>query len=460
MAHETRRLAEWVAATAFEDLPGDVVDAIKIYLVDDLAGGFAGCRTAWADAVAEIAASAAVGDCSLFGRTNTTSASAATLINGVAMGGFEVDHPFSQGNCHPSVAVSPALLAIAEQEHVSGKTFLTAMALAYEALCRIGMGATRAVEDERGFHGPGTNAPFGGAIAVGRALGFSSESLANALGIAGSHGGGLLEFFVEGAMTKRMHIGRGSQMGLESALLAASGFTGPSTVLEGEHGFFHAYSPAPRPELVLNDLGQRWLLHDITIKAYPCHVSFQAVVDAIQRYRATHPFNAPDVERVVIRGTGRFFEERFGERQPTTLMGAQYSLPWSAALALTRDVADPRAWSEDDLRDEELRKLAQRIELEEGPLSGLAEGDGGAAPAADFTLRVAGAEHRFPIMDWKGAPTNRCTMNDVAAKLRLYAGPYVEPSETNRMVERVASLEREPDAAVLARSIRGAGVRA
>ena len=188
------------------------------------------------------------------------------------VGGFEVDHPFSQGNCHPSVAVFPALLAIAEQEHIDGRTFLTAMALGYEALCRIGVGATRAVEDERGFHGPGTNAAFVAAAAVGKALGFSAERLANALGIAGSHGGGLLEFFREGAMTKRMHIGRGSQMGLESALLAARGFTGPSTVLEGEHGFFHAYSPAPRPELLLKDLGERWLLHDITIKAYPCHV--------------------------------------------------------------------------------------------------------------------------------------------------------------------------------------------
>jgi 2-methylcitrate dehydratase PrpD len=231
-------------------------------------------------------------------------------------------------------------------------------------------------------------------------------------------------------------------------------------VLEGEHGFFHAYSPAPRPQLVLKDLGQRWLLHDITIKAYPCHVSFQAVVDAIQRYRAAHPFNAGDVERVVIRGTGRFFEERFGERQPTTLMGAQYSLPWSAALALTRDVADPRTWSADDLRDEELGKLAQQIELEEGPLSGPKRGDGEAAHVAELTLTAAGAEHRLPITDWKGAPTNRCTMHDVAAKLRLYAEPYLEQSEADKIVERVAALEGEADVAGLARTIRGAEVRA
>ncbi len=329
MAEETRRLAAWIAETELEDLPGDVVDAIKVYLLDDLAGGFAGCRTPWADMVAAVAGDPSVGPCSVFGRESTTSASAATLINGVMLGGFEVDHPFSQGNCHPSVSVFPALLAIAEQEHVDGRTFLTAMTLGYEALCRIGIAATRAVEDERGFHGPGTNAAFGGAAAVGKALGFSAETFANALGIAGSHGGGLLEFFREGTMTKRMHIGRGSQMGLESALLAARGFTGPSTVLEGEHGFFHAYSPAPRPELMLKDLGERWLLHDITIKAYPCHVSFQAMVDAIQRFREGRRFESGQIESVRIAGSGRFFEERFGERQPTTLMGAQYSTTWA-----------------------------------------------------------------------------------------------------------------------------------
>ena len=448
--NETYRLAEWVARTTYEDLPSDVMDAIKIYILDDLAAGFAGARTSWADMAASLHHQTSVGPCSLFARSWTTSASAAALINGVMVGGFECDHPFSQGNCHPSVAVFPALLAIAEQQHLDGRSFLTAMALGYEALCRIGVAATRAVEDERGFHGPGTNAAFGGAAGVGKALGFSADLLANALGIAGSHGGGLLEFFTEGAMTKRLHIGRGSQMGLESALLAARGFTGPSTVLEGEHGFFHAYSPSPRPELLLEGIGDRYLLYDITIKAYPCHVSFQAVVDAIQRFRATRTYNPAQIQSIRIEGTGRFFEERFGERRPTTLMGAQYGLPWSVALALSRDVADPMAWSEDDLADAQISRLAALVELNAGGARFGTPGE----PSAEVTITIDGSAHVLPVTDWKGAPTNPCSYEDVAAKLRRYAEPYLAGSRIDEIVERVAGLEREGDVAGLAATIR------
>ena len=154
------------------------------------------------------------------------------------IGGFETDHAYIRGSCHPSACAFPAALAVAERDHLDGKTFLASVALGYEVACRVGAAATRAVEDTAGFHGPGTNAPFGGAAAAAKALGLDSEGVVNALGVAGSHAGGLLEFAREGAMTKRLHVGRGAQTGLESALLAAQGFTGPSTVLERGTGVF------------------------------------------------------------------------------------------------------------------------------------------------------------------------------------------------------------------------------
>ena len=59
------------------------------------------------------------------------------------------------------------------------------------------------------------------------------ERLTSAMGIAGSSSAGLLEFAWSGGDTKRLHLGRASQLGLESALLARHGVRGPATVLEG-----------------------------------------------------------------------------------------------------------------------------------------------------------------------------------------------------------------------------------
>lgn len=447
--NETVRLAEFVAAGQYSDLPDEVVEAVRIYLLDDLASGFSGSHTPWADIVADLARETGVGPCSVFGRSWTTSAAQVALVNGVAVGGFETDHPFTQGSCHPGGAVFPAVLAMGEENHLDGRSFLTAMALGYEALCRIGTAATRAVEDERGFHGPGTNAPLGAAIGAGKALGLSTELLVNAMGIAGSHGSGLLEFFREGAMTKRLHLGRGAQMGVECALLAQRGFTGPSTVLEGDRGFLNVYSPSPRPELLLEDLGERYLLLGVTLKAYPCHISFHAVIDAIQRFRRDQPFDAAAIENVTVVSATRMMEERFGARAPTTLLGAQYSLPWSAALALCRDVEDPSAWTEHDRNDPRIQKLAAGMELREGPTS-----QRGAT--AEIALTIGGRQHLLTATDWKGAPTNPYTFGEIATKFRRYAGSQLSPSTAEEIVERVANLEQEADVAGLAGLIRGA----
>ncbi|MBI2887276.1 MAG: MmgE/PrpD family protein [Chloroflexi bacterium] len=449
--HETQRLAQFVAATGYLDLPQPVVEAIKVYVLDNLASCCAGSPTPWANMVGSVALeSASSGPCSVFARDWTTTPSYAALVNGTMIGGFECDHAFVPGSCHPSAAVFPAVLAIAEREHLDGASFLAALALGYEVCCRVGRAATRAVEDVRGFHGPGTNAPFGSAVGVGKALGLEVGLLVNALGIAGSHGAGLLEFAREGAMTKRLHVARGAQMGLESALLAAKGFTGPSTVLEGERGFLHVYSPAPQPDLLLEGLGDTYLLREVTLKAYACHVSFHAVIDGIARFRRTHAYDPARLQHVKVVGAPRMMEARHCVREPGSVLGAQYSLPFSAAIALSRNIEEPWAFSEETLRDSQVRRLARNIELvEDRDRFGRPGG-----PVAEVTLTLAGSEEGFEVTNWKGAPSNPYTYPEIAEKFRCYATPALLPGRCDEIIARVERLEKEPDMADLARLLR------
>ena len=451
MASETKRLAEFVAGTTLRDLPAPVVEAAKVYLLDDFAAGFAGARRPWVTAVAALAREqGAAGPCSVFGEPWTTSPSYAALLNGVAVGGFECDHVYIEGSAHPAAAVFPAVLAIAERDGVDGATFLTALALGYETVCRIGRAATRAVEDERGFHGPGTNAPFGGAVGAGKALGLDAAGLTHALGIAGSHGAGLLEFAREGAMTKRMHVGRGAQMGLESAVLAAEGFTGPSTVLEGERGFLRVYSPAPRLGLLTRGLGEEYVMLGVTVKAYPCHVSSHAVIDGISRMRREAWFDPRRVTSVNVTGNPWMMEERFCQREPATLMGAQYSLPFCVALALLRGLDDPSAMSDEALADAGVRALAERIELAEDGARFSKSG----GPSAELSLTVAGEAHSLVVTGWKGSPEDPCTYEDAAMKLRRYAGSD-RKAAVQEIIESVRRIEELPNAAPLAGLIAG-----
>ena len=448
--NETRRLAEYVAGTAYEDLPTSVVEAVRVYILDDLASGLVGSVTPWADMVASLATeSASQGPCSVFARRWTTSPSYAALVNGTMIGGFETDHAFFQGSCHPSASAFPAGLAIAEREHLDGRSLLVSVALGYEVACRVGLAATRAVEDAAGFHGPGTNASFGGAASAGKALGLDAERLVNALGIAGSHAGGLLEFAKEGAMTKRIHVARGAQMGLESALLAAQGFTGPSTVLEGDRGFLRVYSPSPRPELLLEGLGDRYLLLDMTLKSYACHLSFHPVIEGICRFRREGHHDLERLDHVRVVGTEKMVE-RHGQREPTSVLGAQYSLPFSVAVALCCDIADPLVYSETTLQDSQVRRWAKTIEMAtDGQRFGLPGG-----PAAEVSLTIAGTPYTFSVTGWKGAPSDPYTYDEMAEKFTRYSAQRLPPGHTEAIIERVRHLEAVDDVADLARLLR------
>ncbi len=452
MSH-SRRLAEWVASTQYKDLPAPVIEAAKGFILDNLASGFVGARTPWAMKVGDLAREqAAPGPCSVFGQSWKLSPSYAALVNGTAIGAFECDHAYVAGSAHPGAAVFPAVLAIGECDGVDGAAFLLAMTLGYEVLCRVGLAATRAVEDVRGFHGPGTNAPFGAAAGVARLLGLTAERTNHALGIAGSHGAGLLEFARDGAMTKRLHVGRGSQMGLESALLASKGFTGPSTVLEGDHGFLRVYSPTPQPELLTEGLGERYVLLDTTVKAYPCHASFHAVIEGISRLRRDEGIDAQGVERVKVTGGPWMMGRRPTDRAPTTVLGAQYSLPFSLAVALARGMDDPSVFDDTVLTDPVVRDLARRAELEADG-SRFSRRAGG--PTAEIALTIKGRTYSTIVSDWKGAPSNPCTFEDLADKLRRYAISSVPANRVEEMISRVRDLEREPDVRPLFALIAG-----
>ena len=448
--NETRQLARFVAETQFEDLPREVVERYKTFVLDNVCSGMVGSIQPWSNMIADmVRESECNGVCTVFGRQWRTGLSGAALVNGAMICGFEVDHSSALASAHPSGVVFPCAMAVAEAQHKDGKSFLTAMVLGYEALCRIGEAATRAVEDVRGFHGPGTNAPFGAAIAAGKLLGFDAAKLTNALGIAGSHSAGLMEFMWEGAMSKRLHLGRGAQMGLESALLANKGFTGPSTVLEGKFGFFNVFSPAPQPGRLLADLGTVWRGYEgVKIKPYACHGTHQSVMQAIDHFKAGHSIAYGDIRKVTVAGAA-FMIDNHTDPAPVTLLGAQYSMVYGVAIALAKDIANPYVYSEETLWDQHIRGLAKRVEAVADPRFSKSQPND---PHAEIAIEMHdGQRHVIQAAGFKGLPATPFTFDDACKKLRTYAAPIVDQAQTEEIISKVRHLELQGDMAEIAR---------
>jgi 2-methylcitrate dehydratase PrpD len=442
--NETRTLARFVAQTDFAALPIGLVENCKMAVLDAVGAGFVGSVQPWARRIVSvIQALGGSPDASVIHQDWRTDVSRAAFANGVLIGAFECE-PLT--GSHASGTVLPAALAVCQHERFDGARFLTALALGFEVSARIARTAV-GLETVRGFHNPGTQGPFGAAAAVGRLYEFDEQYLTSALGIAGSSSAGLLEFAWSGGDTKRLHLGRASQLGLESALLAGQGVRGPDTVLEGRSGYFNAFSTPPPMEKLLEGLGTDWAIEPPSLKSYATHVTHQAVVDAIQRFKGEHPFDPATITRVVIRGAPRIMEERHAARAPHDVLGGQYSLPFTTAVALTRDLSNPLVYDDDAVQDPLVRDLARRIELDPR------EDIGPAAPyvwPADVIIEGAGRSHTLRTRPHKGAPSNPFTWAEVCEKFQRYTSSVLEGSRAAELINAVGHLEKVTDMAEIA----------
>src|SRR5947209_153738 len=306
MANETTQLAEYAAACRYDHIPPDVVERAKQCITDTVAAVIFGHDLPWSRMVVAFAErNGAGGNSRILGsRGIGVHAPAAALANGALAHAFELDNlTWPSTGVHPGATLLAASLALAQERGIGGRELVTAFVAGAEAMIRIGR-ATKHGNEGRGFHAPGTTGPFGAAIACGRLMGFDAERMRNALGIAGSLACGLLEFAraQNGAMVKRLHLGRAAESGVLAASLAADGFTGPASVLEVEFGFLRVFcGPNFDTHELTRGLGESYATRSIMFKRFPCHITAHTAVQAILDLRAKHGYAAADVVAIHIR---------------------------------------------------------------------------------------------------------------------------------------------------------------
>ncbi len=233
-------------------------------------------------------------------------APSAAFANGALAHAFELDNLTKPGSgVHPGAILLSAGLAVAQERALAGRDLLTAFIAGAEVMIRIGR-ATKHTNEARGFHAPGTTGPFGGAVAVGKLLGFDAAKMTNALGIAGSLSCGLLEFAKSGtgAMVKRLHLGRAAESGVLAASLAADGFTGPISVHRGRARIPARVLPRHRRRrsCIARAGTKPGSTRTILMKRFACHISAHTSVQAILDLRAEHGFAGADVAAIRIAG--------------------------------------------------------------------------------------------------------------------------------------------------------------
>jgi len=442
-AGQTRRLAEYAAGLRYEDIPADVIQRAKDAIADTVAVATFGGDLPWSRMIAAYAKRNGSGGRSrILGRRDAlVHAPSAALANGAFAHAFEMDNLTKPNSgSHPGATLLCPALAVAQERGGGGRELLVAFVAGAEVMIRIGL-ATKHSNEEHGFHAPGTTGPFGAAVAASKVQGLDAEKTANAIGIAASLAAGILEFAKSGsgAMVKRLHLGRAAESGVLAASLAAEGFTGPASALEGDFGFLRVFCRDFDMDALTRGLGDTWATHSIMMKRYACHITAHTPVDSTLALRAAHGFKADDVASIAIAGTERMLRVN-NIPAPKDVMMAQYSIPFCVALALYRNPVDPRSFDDSAAGDPQILGLASRVRMSVAPPP-----DNRADLTTTVTIALKdGRSFTRRATDFMGTPERPLGRAELREKFLLTAGGS-HGGEMARVFDRLQSLESEKD---------------
>jgi 2-methylcitrate dehydratase PrpD len=408
-------IAEWTT----DDIPEDVTEHAKLHFLDTIGCGYAasalGVATEGRTTMAELGGD---GQASVIGLDGALPAPNAAFANGMLCHGLDFDDTHADSVSHVSVVVCPASLAAAEAQGASGAELLTAIVAGNEIVCRVGAAAS-GLFHARGFHPTAICGIFGGTAAAARLIGANADATASALGIAGSFAGGLFAYLDDATATKPFHPAWAAHGSLLAARLASLGGEGPTGVLEGRFGVYHAFVGAEKGELPIDeqlaDLGSRWETPRIAYKPYPaCHF----IHGSLGATAGLSPLDPDEIEDVLVAipeaGVALVLEPADRKVAPRTVYEAKFSLQYSTAAMLVHGSAGLSAYSDEAIADERVRDLARRVRYETREYDTYPGGFPGSVRITMRDGRVLEADLPYQ----RGGPENPLSADEVRAKFR------------------------------------------
>lgn len=449
----TRGLARWIANYQFEHATGEVIERLKLLMLDSIGCGIFGSALPWSRLATDTVVGIDSGGAAVvWGTGYRVSPAHAALLNGTFVQGFELDDVHMLGFQHAGATVIPAALAVAEHRGgIDGRRFLGGVVCGYETVLRVGqcMGPRHVL---RGWQPAGTHSPFGAAAAVGNMIGLDEDRMVHALGLAGNRGAGLDEVKM-GAMDKRMLEGKGSQQGLYSALLAERGFTGIENIFEAKKGFCAVFSGS-RDDFDLaeltKELGRRYDILTVELKIYSANASTHTPYDAIKQLQIRKPFKADEVEKIRIWTTQMSYEHTNHTYVPESITYAQFCIPYGVAVTILEGDAFVDQYTEEKIRSPRIMDLANKVEIlhdseldKLGPLH--RHHTRTQVTLKDGELLEATVVHR------RGGTIQPLTQDEIVDKFQRLSVKVIKKSQADQIVEAVLKLEKVKDVSALGR---------
>jgi 2-methylcitrate dehydratase len=444
------QLCAYAAALRYEDLPREVVHQAKRLIIDTIGCALGGYGSEPARIARDIAGTVtSTQPVTVMVSGERTSPDLATFANGVMIRFLDFNDGYtSTGESgHPSDSIA-AVLSIAELMKRSGKETITATALAYEVFCR--------VCDQVDLKPLGwdhvTVGGMASTAAAARLLGLPDEKIAEAFNLGIAPNIALYQTRIgHVSMWKGCAYANASRNAVFAAMLAARGMTGPSPIFEGVGGYFKAVTRAPFRLAALGGHEHPFKIMECSIKRFPLGQYSQTVVQAALEVRGKIR-SADEIAEVQIETVSTAIHLMAGDAdkwEPATRETADHSMPYTVAVALIHGTVEERHFDDEYLRDPKIRALTRRVKAKASE-----EADRRMPEAMLCKLALvtkSGATHTAVVEYHKGHYRNPMSDAEVEQKFRKLAAPVLAAPSTDRLLERLWTLEDAADAGEIVR---------
>jgi 2-methylcitrate dehydratase PrpD len=355
---ETRHLASFIVNSRYDDIPHDVRHEAARSIVNYMGVTLGGSVDPAVDiALRALTPFSGRPTAAVLGRVERLDPLHASLMNGISSHVDDFDDTTPQNYIHPTAPVASALFAYASASGISGREFLHAFILGFEAESRVG-NAVYPAHYDAGWHITGTAGTFGAAAAIGRLRGLTIDKMVWALGLAATQAAGLREMF--GSMGKAFHPGRAAQNGYAAAVLAEAGFTAGERGIEGARGFAAVQSARFDLSKVNEGLGEDFNLRRNTYKPFPCGIVNHPTIEACIELHRAHRFAPGEVAAVRLR-VAPLVLDLCNQQNITRGLQGKFSVYHGAAVGLVRGRAGLDDYTDAAVNDSDVKRVRERV---------------------------------------------------------------------------------------------------
>ena len=371
------KLAHWAANLKYEDLSADAIQSAKLFLFDSFGCALGGSQQHDVEIMLKhFKNMGGKKTCTAFVSGWQTNPVDAAFLNALMIRAMDYNDIYWKADpCHPSDII-PGPLAICEMLGLGGKELIVGTVIAYEIemrLCEFGAPGIR----EYGWH-HATLTSVAAPIAAGAALGLSAEEIQQAIGISASPSM-CLGAVTAGKLTNMKNTvdPLATRSGVQGALLAQLGYSGPEHLIDGKESLTHCFGkvhmkdgPVKFNMNMLTDhlptsKRDHFKVIDCGMKSFPIEALSHAPLTAMMKIVKQHKINADQVDEIKVEVIARA-ADILGDPakyRPTSKETADHSLPYSLAVGLVDGMVTPLQFKDERIRDPKLPVVMDKIKV-------------------------------------------------------------------------------------------------